>query len=78
MPFSDDKMPFYALGVNIARQVGGQTGFKSLLNQEEIELVLSGFSDSLRGTATQEDMVGTMILFFLKVTIILLCIGHDH
>lgn len=58
MPFADDKMPFYALGVNIARQVGGQTGFKSLLSSEEIELVLSGFSDSLRGTAIQEDMVG--------------------
>lgn len=58
MPFSDDKMPFYALGVNIARQVGGQTGFKSLLNSEELELVLSGFTESIRGTATQEDMVG--------------------
>jgi hypothetical protein len=59
MPFSDDKMPFYALGINIARQVGGQTGFTSMLSPDEIELVLSGFSDSIRGTATQEDMVGT-------------------
>ena len=28
MPFDDDKMPFYALGVNLAKQVGGQTGFR--------------------------------------------------
>jgi FKBP-type peptidyl-prolyl cis-trans isomerase len=54
MPYDDDKMPFYALGVNLAKQVGGQTGFKSLLDDDELELVLSGFGDTLRGTATQE------------------------
>merc|ERR1739840_15635 len=35
----------YALGVNLAKQVGGQTGFNSLLD---------GFSDTLRGTAVQD------------------------
>jgi len=54
MPFEDEKMPFYALGVNLAKQVGGQTGFKSLLNDDELELVLTGFGETLRGTATQE------------------------
>lgn len=54
MPFDDEKMPFYALGVNLAKQVGGQTGFKSMLNDDELDLVLQGFGETLRGTATQE------------------------
>ena len=54
MPFEDEKMPFYALGVNLAKQVGGQTGFNSLLDSDELELVLTGFSETLKGTATQE------------------------
>eukprot|EP00559_Dactyliosolen_fragilissimus_P004148 CAMPEP_0184864310 /NCGR_PEP_ID=MMETSP0580-20130426/14483_1 /TAXON_ID=1118495 /ORGANISM="Dactyliosolen fragilissimus" /LENGTH=249 /DNA_ID=CAMNT_0027363027 /DNA_START=92 /DNA_END=841 /DNA_ORIENTATION=+ len=57
MPHDDEKMPFYALGVNLAKQVGGQTGFKSLLDDDELELVLSGFCESLRGTSTQDDAV---------------------
>ena len=47
-------MPFYALGVNLAKQVGGQTGFNSLLDEDELEIVLSGFSDSIRGQTTQD------------------------
>jgi len=54
MPYDDDKMPFYALGVNLAKQVGGQTGFKSLLEDEEIDILLEGFSDTLKGTSTQD------------------------
>ena len=54
MPYDDEKMPFYALGVNLAKQVGGQTGFNSLLETDELELVLTGFSETLRGTATQD------------------------
>lgn len=57
MPFEDEKMPFYALGVNLAKQVGGQTGFKSLLDDDELDLVLQGFGETLRGTATQEGSV---------------------
>jgi len=52
MPFDDDKMPFYALGVNLAKQVGGQTGFSSICDEDELEIVLSGFSENLRGTAS--------------------------
>jgi len=55
MPHDDEKMPFYALGVNLARQIGGQTSFKTLLEDEELELVLEGFSDSLKGTGVQDD-----------------------
>jgi len=57
MPHEDEKMPFYALGVNLARQVGGQTGFKSLLKDDELELALQGFGETLRGTATQDAQV---------------------
>jgi len=55
MPHNDEKMPFYALGVNLARQIGGQTSFKTLLEDEELELVLEGFSDSLKGSGVQDD-----------------------
>ncbi len=47
-------MPFYALGVNLARQVGGQTGFKSLLEDDELELVLKGFGEEITGTGTSD------------------------
>ena len=40
-------MPFYALGTNLAMQVGGQGNLKTLLEDEEMEIVL-------RGTSTQE------------------------
>jgi len=32
MPHDDDKMPFYALGTNLAMQVGGQGNLKTLLD----------------------------------------------
>lgn len=54
MPFDDDKMPFYALGVNLAVQVGGQQNFKTLLEDDELEVVLEAFGDTLRGTSTQD------------------------
>ena len=54
MPHDDDKMPFYALGVNLAKQVGGQTGFNSLLDTDELDLVLDGFSQEIRGTSVQD------------------------
>lgn len=53
-PESEEKMPFYALGVNLARQVGGQTGFKSLLEDDELELVLKGFGEEITGTGTSD------------------------
>jgi FKBP-type peptidyl-prolyl cis-trans isomerase len=54
MPYSDDKMPFYALGTNLALQVGGQGNFKTLLEDDELDIVLEGFCDNLKGTATQD------------------------
>ncbi|KAL3904656.1 MAG: hypothetical protein SGARI_004830 [Bacillariaceae sp.] len=57
MPYDDDKMPFYALGTNLALQVGGQGNFKTLLEEEELDVVLEGFCENLRGTATQDARV---------------------
>merc|ERR1712087_472138 len=54
MPYDDEKMPYYALGVNLAKQIGGQTSFKTLLEDDEIELLLDGFSKTLKGTATED------------------------
>lgn len=45
MPSDDAQKPFYALGVNVARQVGGE--LKGILTPEEIESMLAGFSDSM-------------------------------
>jgi len=52
MPYSDDKMPFYALGTNLALQVGGQGNIKTLLDEDEMEIVLQAFCETLRGTST--------------------------
>lgn len=54
MPYGDDKMPFYALGTNLAMQVGGQGNFKTLLDDDELEIVLEAFCENLRGTNTQD------------------------
>eukprot|EP00980_Cylindrotheca_fusiformis_P015910 scaffold4658_cov118-Cylindrotheca_fusiformis.AAC.16 len=54
MPHDDDKMPFYALGTNLALQVGGQGNFKTLLEDDELEIVLEAFCENLRGTNTQD------------------------
>jgi FKBP-type peptidyl-prolyl cis-trans isomerase len=51
MPYDDDKMPFYALGTNLAVQVGGQANFKTLLEADEMDVCLEAFCDTLRGTA---------------------------
>ena len=42
---SDADKPFYALGVNVARQVGGE--LKGILSPDEISAMLKGFSDSM-------------------------------
>lgn len=54
MPYPDDQMPFYALGANLAVQVGGQANFKSLLEDDEMEIALQAFCDTLRGTSAVE------------------------
>lgn len=52
MPYPVDKMPFYALGTNLALQVGGQGNIKTLLDEDEMEIVLQAFCETLRGTST--------------------------
>jgi len=54
MPFDDEKMPFYALGVNLAVQVGGQANIKTLLEDDELDIVLQAFGDTLTGSATTD------------------------
>jgi FKBP-type peptidyl-prolyl cis-trans isomerase FkpA len=54
MPHDEDKMPFYALGTNLAMQVGGQGNFKTLLEDDELEVVLEAFCDNIRGSNTQD------------------------
>lgn len=60
MPYSPEKMPFYALGTNLAMQVGGQGNLKTLLDDGEMDIVLEAFCDTLKGTATVEarDVLG--------------------
>jgi len=45
LPDSDEGKTVYALGVNIAKQVGGE--LKGILTPEEIEFVTQGFTDSM-------------------------------
>ena len=56
MPYDDDKMPFYALGTNIGMQISSQTDFKNLLSEDELEILLSGFSDVVKGEGTANPM----------------------
>jgi len=57
MPYDDDKMPIYALGVNIGMQISQQTDFKSLLEEDEMAILLNGFSDIIKGeTGTTDPM----------------------
>jgi FKBP-type peptidyl-prolyl cis-trans isomerase FkpA len=51
MPYPDDKMPFYALGTNLAMKIVGKGNIKTLLEEEELEIVVEGFSDDFRGTS---------------------------
>jgi FKBP-type peptidyl-prolyl cis-trans isomerase len=44
---AEEKMPFYALGVNLALQAGGD-GFKELLEADELEIALEAFCTNMR------------------------------
>ena len=55
MPYDDSKMPFYALGINIAKQVGSHV--KTLVDEEELDILLQGFSDTMRGTTLQDSNI---------------------
>jgi FKBP-type peptidyl-prolyl cis-trans isomerase len=45
-------MRFYALGTNLAIQVGGSVNMKTLLNKEEIDIVLEAFVDTIKEEMT--------------------------
>ena len=47
-PVDEEKKAFYALGVNVARQVGGE--LKGILTKDEIAVMLDGFTASMTGT----------------------------
>ena len=55
-PYDEDKMPFYALGVNLAKQMGGQANFKTLLDEDELDIMLSGFGDTMKGQSLQDPL----------------------
>mmetsp|Transcript_20914 Transcript_20914/g.50347 ORF Transcript_20914/g.50347 Transcript_20914/m.50347 type:complete len:256 (+) Transcript_20914:150-917(+) len=56
MPYDDEKMPIYALGINIGMQISQQTDFKNLLEEDELEILLAGFSDTIKGESTANPM----------------------
>jgi len=47
-------MPFYALGTNLAIQISGSVNLKQLLEEDELEIALEGFSQHLQGTSTAD------------------------
>lgn len=53
MPHDDDKMPFYAMGMNLAQQIG-DLNLNAVLEQDEMDIVLQAFGENLRGTATTD------------------------
>lgn len=52
LPVEDDGKCFYALGVTIAKQVGGE--LKNIISKEEVEIMLSGFIDSMTDKTVDE------------------------
>lgn len=52
LPESDEMKPFYALGINVAKQVGGE--IKGILSKEEIAAMLAGFNDSMNDVSENE------------------------
>lgn len=56
MPYDDEKMPIYALGLNIGMQISSQTDFKTLLEEDELAILLNGFEDVVKGENTANPM----------------------
>jgi FKBP-type peptidyl-prolyl cis-trans isomerase len=57
MPYSDEQMPFYALGTNLALQVGNQGDFKTLLEDNELDIVLEAFCETMKETSTVDPRI---------------------
>eukprot|EP01038_Epipyxis_sp_PR26KG_P004124 gene4124-5878_t len=55
LPEADESKAFYALGINIALQVGGE--LKNILSKEELSHVVSGFSDSIQQKITDDKAI---------------------
>jgi len=53
LPADDEQKCFYALGVNVARQVGGE--IKGILSKEELQVMVNGLSDSLLGKVDEKE-----------------------
>ena len=60
VPDSEDQKVFYALGLNVARQVGGE--MKGLLSPEEIKSMVAGFSDSMTNELA-DDMAILQVIY---------------
>jgi FKBP-type peptidyl-prolyl cis-trans isomerase len=52
-PDNEELKPFYVLGANIAKQVGGE--LKGILSTQEIEFLLKGFGDSMNNLISNEE-----------------------
>jgi len=52
---SDKEKMFYALGLNVARQVGGE--LKGLLTNDELEQMTAGFKDSMTSKLTETEEI---------------------
>ena len=52
-PASEEMKPFYALGINIARQVGSE--LKTMLSEDEIDAMISGYRDSLMSVVSNTE-----------------------
>lgn len=52
LPDTEEGKVMYTLGVNVARQVGGE--LKGILTPEEMKLMVQGFSDSMAGSVDDE------------------------
>ena len=52
LPSSEDMKPFYALGVNIAKQIGGE--LKGSLTKDELQIVVDGFADSMKDLVSDD------------------------
>jgi FKBP-type peptidyl-prolyl cis-trans isomerase FkpA len=48
VPSNADDKPFYALGINIARQVG--TELKTILTPDEMAIMIEGYADSMKSS----------------------------
>ena len=54
MPYDEDKMPFYALGTNLAIQISGSVNLSQLLDEDELDVALEAFCAHLKGTSTAD------------------------